>query len=399
MRKFLRDARRRARAAAFVREVLTRRSKRHAAGARALFAFGAVALLALVAVAAFAGHASAQTLGGAFGAPLLGMAGVLLPRPKIDRLDPKVGYGGEGSVAVWELPRAMLYRGFVLHGKYTDTLSVAATSIKTFGVPIERIDVTAENGTVLHTVRPTDLVREMMVEGRYPLASMLVPPTVTTATANPGSFEIPLRFDLDDVKDGGDFMLPAWRFEQVQVLVYFTNTHANTYTGGTGVVTFQELSLAYEVAIDLPDELIADPNYLIQNTSLLLRRFKEKAVAAVADAESVIECPRSADIERIYIITEDANRDPVATILNAVSLVENGQVRRLSRVPAATLRTTGSRQQAATMPVGWHVIDFTQPSDTIHAALPATELNSLDLVLDLAAVAGNVRAVFVMKAP
>lgn len=400
MRNFYRKACRRARQWAAIHAMLLSRQRRARNGARALVACAAVAAVAFALLVTFASPASAADLGGAL-APLsiLPFAlGLTLPRPMIQRLDPKVGYNGEGSVAVFELPRAMLYQGVVLSGNYTDTLSVAATSVKTYGVPIDRIDVVAENGITLHSIRPTDLVREKQTEAGQPLASMLVPPTVVTATANAGSHQIPLTFQLDDCRDGQDFMLPAWRFEQVQVLVYFTNTHANIYTGGTGVVTYQSLSLSYRAVVDLPARMIADPNSIVRETELLLRSFKERDQAAVADQEFLIELPRSHDILRVYIITEDASRDPVATILNDVSLVENGQVRRLSKVPAAALRSIGSEWQQATLPTGWHVIDFTQPSDTHKAALEAGKLNSLDLLLNVAAVAGKVRAVVVRKA-
>lgn len=408
MNKLLRNARRRVRSQLAIRSLLLSRHRRVTAGAKALATFAAVALVAFVAVVALSGVASAADLGGLAFGPLgmLGVMGLTLPRPLIQKLDPEVTPVGaataEGVVGKFTLQRALLYRGIVLTGTYSDLVATAdATSVLTYGVPIERIDVVAENGVVLHSVRPTDLVREKQTEAQQPLASMLVPPSAVAQGAQTGSFNIPLSFSLDNVKDGVDFMLPAWRFEQVQVLVYFQNCHSNLFVVGssTGTVTVQTFSLNFMAVVDLPQSMIADPNKLIRDTSLLLRSYTEIVQAAAANAEYEIDCPRSADIERIYIMTEDANRSPVATILNAVSLVENGQVRRLSKVPAAALRAIGSEYQQATLPTGWHRIDFMRDSDTIQAALPATKLNSLKLVLDLAAVAGKVRVVFIRKAP
>lgn len=360
------------------------------AGAFALVVLPVLALLGLTVLA----DLFAPGIGAALAITIPG-----LPRPMFVKINPKttpVGATLEGFVAAFEIPRALLYRGLTLDLTYTDTLSVAATTVKTFGVPIEKIEVVADNGNTLHSVRPTDLVREQMTEAGTPLAHMLVPPTVVTATANTGSAEIPIKFTLDNVPDGEDFMLPGWQFEQVQVLVYFTNTHANIYTGGTGVVTVQRCTLAYEAVSDVPQAQLAA---VASRTELLLRSYKERVQAAAADTEFTIELPTSADIERIYIVTEDANRDPVATILNDVSLVQDGTVRRLDRVNAATLRTIGAERLQTTLPTGWHVIDFTKLAKTIKAALPATQFNSLDLVLNVAAVAGYVRAYIVRKAP
>lgn len=358
------------------------------------FVFAAIAVIAAVPALLAAVEPSSMFEGVA-----LAITIAAAPRPMVVKLNPKttpVGATLEGFVAAFEVPRALLYRGFTLDLTYTDTLSVVATSVKTFGVPIEKIEVVADNGNTLFSVRPTDIVREQMHRAGTPLAAMLVPPTVVTATANTGSAEIPLKFELDGVPDGENFNLAAWQFEQVQVLVYFTNTHANIYTGGTGVVTVQRCTLAYEAVASLTQ---GDMQRIAAGNEILLRSYKERTQAASADTEFTIELPTSADIERIYIVTEDANRDPVSTILNDVSLVQDGTVRWLDRVNAASLRTIGSERLQTTLPTGWHEIDFTKIAKTYRAALPATQFNSLDLVLNVAAVAGYVRAYIVRKAP
>lgn len=391
LRKFRRTARVLSKHAELLRERRT--------AARLMFAFCGLATLAFVAVMFVASDASALSVLTGGGAPLLAVGALMLPRPLLEDLAPKQGYGGEGSVAVFELKRGLLYRGIVLHGVGIDTLSVAATSVKTFGCPIDRIDVEAENGTVLHSVRPSDLVREKMMEARQPLASMLTPPTVVTATANGFSFDIPLSFQLDDVEDGADFLLPSWQYEQVQVKVYFTNTHANLYTGGTGVVTMSELSLSCSAVVDLPRHLTANPAHLPEQLEVLLRSYKEQANPAAVNREYTLELPRTADIERIYIVQEDANRDPVNTLVSKVSLIENGVVRRVNKLPFNALRSMNSENQQATLPVGVAVIDFTRESNTIRAALPATKMNSLVLELETLAVAGTIRAYMVRRAP
>lgn len=302
----------------------------------------------------------------------------------------------ENNTTEVKLAKGFLETGVILAGAYVATVATDATSVRQYATPIKRISLIGDGGKVIHSVKPADLIAEGLIYEQAPLAGILSKPSGITAVGGPyaGSFAIRLSFEEPFASKGDVTMLPTWMYDELTLRVEW-GSHAELYVGGTGSVAMASPPTVVQDGVEDDFSELGDPFVWGGQLLRALRSYKETAVAAAADGAFTIELPRTADYRSILIVTEDANGEPVGTILNKATLLVNNNQRQLSNVPALSLRQDNATLFGVTMPTGYHVVEFAEDGDIIPPAiLPARQFTALDLVLDKAAVAGTIRAYF-----
>jgi hypothetical protein len=302
----------------------------------------------------------------------------------------------ENATTEVKLAKGFLETGIILSGNYIATLTTGATAVREYAVPIKSISLIGDGGKTIAAVKPADLIAEALIYEQAPLSAILTKPAAFGIAAHPGSFAIRLSFEEPNASHGDVTMLPTWMYDELTLRVEWGSV-AEVFVLGAGVGSVA-MAVAPSVVQDgVEDDFsgLGDPFAWGARLLRALRSYKEAVVTAVADTEHTIELPRTADYRSIVIVTEDANGEPVATILNKVTLLVNNNQRQLSKVPAAALRQDNATLFGVPMPTGYHVVEFAEDGDIIPPAiLPARQFTALDLVLDKAAVAGKIRAYF-----
>lgn len=298
-----------------------------------------------------------------------------------------------------KLPRNFVERNGVVSVRYTDTLSVAATSVRARGAPIKRILLVADGGRVLHAIKVQDAVRKAEIFDQTALGNIVAPPSGTGTGAQVGTIDVPIYFTQPFADNGELTALPAYAYDDLILRIEWGG-HGDVYVGGTGVVTVAagDATFTLNGADNIGDAraLASLPTRL--GTSV--DRYKETA-NSTANTELSFEVPTSADIRAIMIVTEDANGEPVNTVLNRLTLLENNTLRKYNSVPARVLRAENARAFGVSMPTGTYVIDFAEDRDIAPGSIyQATMKDTVSLVLDVAAVANaTIRAHFITIEP
>lgn len=298
----------------------------------------------------------------------------------------------ENGVTEAKLTRGMVMFGLVLSVVYSVTLTGAATSVRALALPIKRLSLIGDNGKVLHSIVPADAITKARLYEQTPLAALLTPPTVTTTGTQSGEAHLPLFFKQAFADNGDLTSLPTFAYDDLTLRVEWGSV-AELFVGGVGSVAVTVGNSTF-TQLDAADFPMPDPIALARSLGVSVDRYKQAAATGVANREFPISVPVTADIRAIILTTEDANGEPTNAILNTVTLLENNSVRVYSNVPAKTLRADNAKIYGGTMPTGVCVIEFAEDGD-ISDIYAATKKDTVDLLLDVAAVAGNIRAHFV----
>lgn len=296
----------------------------------------------------------------------------------------------ENATTEVRLPRGFLETGLVLSVAFTDTISVIATAARARGTPIKSISVVADGGKVLQSYRPSDAIRHAEIYEQTALANICAPPTLLTVAAHTGTCDIPILFAEPFAGDDGILTaLPSWIYDELILRVEWGG-HAQLYVGGTGVVTVQSLTVtANGVQADFSN--VGEPAAVWgRKMGRSVTGFREVAAPAAVNTDFQFELPRTADIRSLMIVTEDANGQPVETILSAVTLEINNSLRQFARVPARMLRSENAKVFGVSMPTGTYLLEFAE-DQVIGDVLEAGQMTALNLILDVAAVAGTIR--------
>jgi hypothetical protein len=297
----------------------------------------------------------------------------------------------ENATTEVRIPKGLLLQGLVLSGSYTDTLSVAATSAKTRGVPIKNVSIIADGGKVLMSARPQDLIREAEIFEQTALAAIAAPPTAVAIGAQTGTFDIPLFFAEPFANDGMVSALPTWLYDEIVLRVDWGG-HSQLYVGGTGVVSIAAGQSIQLTGLGVQDDFnkLGDPYVWGRRLSRALRSYKEVAAPGAANTQFTIELPRTADVRSLVIVAEDANGVPVDTIINSATLELDNSVRLYNQVPYRMLRAENAKVFGVAMPPGVAILEFAEDRD-ISDILQATKLSALNLILDVNNPAGTIR--------
>lgn len=296
----------------------------------------------------------------------------------------------ENATREVRLNKGFLEEGLLISAKYTDTISVAATSVRAFPIPIKQIQLVADGGKVLHSVRPGDLAREAQIYEQSALAPIITPPPAVGVGAQAGEFNLFLPFKEPFAAEGAITNLPTWIFDELLLKIEWGG-HAEVMVGGTGVITVQQLDV---VQVGVQDDFSALGDPFVWGRQLLrsIRSFKEEVVTAVADQNFTIELPRTTDFRSIVLVTLDANLEPINTIINRVTLEIDSTLRQVSRVPYNSIRSDNAKLFGVALPNGVSILEFAEDQDIVPPnILEATKMSKLDLIIDKAAVAGTIR--------
>lgn len=289
------------------------------------------------------------------------------------------------------VPRGYLLLGLVLAGDYTDTVSADATAVRAYASPIKSIEVITDGGTVAHSIKPSDLVRENLLLDQTPIAAQLTVPAAVTAGARTGSFVFSLNFAEAFAENGVQTALPSWIYDEVILRINWGG-HAQVMRGGAGVVTMQNVSLtgsAGEEDLNAP----GDPKVWGRQMRKSGRSYKEVAAPAVAQSEFTIDVPRDADLRSIMIVAEDANGDASDAIVTHASLEIDNHRRQFNKVPWGVVRMENAKVYGVQVPAGTAVLEFAEDRD-LADLLEAERMSALTLILGTSATAGTIRAVF-----
>jgi len=297
-----------------------------------------------------------------------------------------------GNTREVRLAKGFLEEGLMLSGTYTSTVTTDATAVRAYAMPIQQIQLVADGGKVLHSVRPADLVIEQLIYEQAAVADMLTPPDTFTIVGGPYScaFQLLLPFREPFAREGRITNLPSWIYDELLLRVQWGD-HAQVFVGGVGSTVMDTLSV---VQAGIQDDFSALGDPFVWGRKLLrsLRSYREVASAAVADQQFTVELPRTADYRSIVIVTEDSDGEPVGTIVNSVTLEIDNTLRQYSLVPQATMRQDNGKIFGVSMPAGVQVLEFAEDEDIIPPnILEATKMTSLNLILDKAAIAGTIR--------
>lgn len=302
----------------------------------------------------------------------------------------------ENATTEVKLAKGFLETGVILSGAYVATVTADGTAVRQYAVPIKTISLIGDGGKVIAAVKPADLIAEALIYEQAPLAGILTKPSGFTIAGGPyaGRFDIRLSFEEPFADKGDVTMLPTWMYDELVLRVEW-GSHAQLIVGGAGSVAMAVAPTVVQDGVEDDFSGLGPPFEWGARLLRALRSYKEAPVTAVAQDEFTIELPRTADYRSIVIVTEDANGEPVGTILNKVTVLVNNNQRQLSKVPAFALRQDNAILFGVPMPTGYHVVEFAEDKDIIPPAiLPARQFTALDLVLDKLAVAGTIRAYF-----
>lgn len=303
-----------------------------------------------------------------------------------DRRVEGFAYSENGTTST-KLPRGFLERGLLISGSGTDTISVIGTAVRSRGTPIRRIALLADNGKVLHSVVPADLIREAELYEQAALAAMVSPPPNFTVAAHAFSFAIPLMFTEPFAAMGNLTALPTWIYQELTLVIDWGG-HPELVVGGVGVVTASVQLTA--LGIDEDFSSLGDPYAWGRDMGRSIRAYSTVAAPGVATSEFSIDLPRTSDIRSIIIVTEDANGQPINTILNDVTLLLDNSRRQISRKPVAAIVADNAKVFGVAPMAGTYVLEFAEDRN-IADVLQASRLADLKLVLNVTAVAGTIR--------
>jgi hypothetical protein len=286
-----------------------------------------------------------------------------------------------------KINRGLLLLGLMISVIYTATVTTGATSVRAVPTPAKRITVLADGGKVLHAIKGQDAIAKARVFEQTALANLVTPPSAVGVAAYPNcEAHYPIFCEQPFADNGKATALPSWAYGDLTLRIDW-GTHADLFVGGVGsisaaVATFTQIEAA---GISIPN-----PKLFASTLGVSVDRAKEAAQTALAAAEFVINLPTLADVRALMITCEDANGEPTNAILNKVSILENNTTRVYSLVPAKTIRADNAKKYGLAMPVGVFIVDFSEDRD-ITQIYPATKKDTLDVVLDVLAVAGTIR--------
>lgn len=298
----------------------------------------------------------------------------------------------ENGVTEAKLTRGMVMLGLLLSVVYTATVTGAATSVRAAAMPIKSVSLIGDNGKVLHSIKGADLVAKARILEQTALAALIVPPSGVAVAAYTAEAHLPIFFAQAFADNGDLTALPSYAYDDLTLRVEW-GSHSEVFVGGAGSVAVAVGDASF-TQLDAAGFPIADPQALARSLGVSVDRYKTQVAPAVATQELTISVPTTADIRAIMITAEDANGEPTNAIVNKITLLENNTTRVYSRVPWKSLRADNAKIYGVTMPTGVAVIEFAEDRD-IRDIYEATLKDNVDLVLDVSAVAGSIRAHFI----
>jgi hypothetical protein len=295
----------------------------------------------------------------------------------------------ENGITEIKLPRNHVELHGMVSVKYADNVTVAGTAVRARGSPIKRISLIGDNGKVLHSIKPQDAIRKAEIYEQTALAQ-LVTVAAGAGIANNTNLtaDIPLFFRQPFAENGDLTSLPTWIYDELTLRIEWGG-HAEVIVGGTGAVTVATGDATFTLMGAADFGRIADPIAFGRSLGVSVDRYKEAATGGAAATEFTIELPTTADVRALLVVAEDANGEPTNALINKITLLENNTVRVYSGVAARALRADNARVFGVGMPPGTYVLEFAEDMD-IASIYGATAKDDLDLVLDVAAVAGAV---------
>lgn len=294
----------------------------------------------------------------------------------------------ENGTTSTKLPKGLLERGLLITGAGILTISGAGSAVRTRGTPIRRIALHADNGVVLHSVVPSDLIREAELYEQTALSALVSPPPAATVAAHAFSFAIPLMFVEPFAAMGNVTALPTWVYQELTLVIDW-GSHAQLVVGGAGAITTMAVALT-ALGAESDFSGMGDARVWGRDMGRSMRSYVQVAAPGAASQEFAIEIARTADIRSLIIVTEDANGVPTDGILNDVTLQIDNIRRQFSRVPIAAIKVNNSKVFGIAPPVGTYVLEFADDRD-IANVLEATRMSDLRLILNTTAVAGTIR--------
>lgn len=296
------------------------------------------------------------------------------------------------------IPRGFLEAELRLSLVYTATLTVAGTAVKPRGTPIRRVQLVTDGGRVLQSFRPESVIKELEVFEQTALAAINSPPTGFGVGANAGAVDLVIPFRSMHANDPMLTALPTWVYESVILRIEW-GTVADVFVGGAVAGTFTAAVVSLSAAgVDDDFTALGDPYAWGRQLLRLNRTYVERPAPAAAQLEYAFELPRTAAIRAVMIETLDANGLGVNTILNAVTLEVNGQLRPVARMFARQIQAGNAKTYGVAMPAGLYVIDFAEDRDTLDI-LMATDFTTLVALLDVTAIAGTIRMHLIRHEP
>lgn len=295
----------------------------------------------------------------------------------------------ENKVTEVRLPKGALEEGLVLSGTFDDTITVAATSVRRYGVPIKSISVIGDNGKTLQVATPADLAVEAILYEQAQLADIIAPPAGVGVAVQTGKFAIPLMFaEPMSGKDRLTTAFASWAYDEPILRVEW-GSHAEVYVGGTGSITAATIEVTAE-GLSADFSSMGDPFAWARRLWRNLRSYKTTAIAGATTDPQNIELPRTADIRSLVLFTLDANGEPVDTMLKSIGINLNDNTDLFSRVAARAIRVSNGKLFGQAIPTGVYVLEFAEDQD-IFNVLEARSLTSLNLRYETNAVPGTIR--------
>lgn len=294
----------------------------------------------------------------------------------------------ENGITEIKLPRNHVELHGMVSVAYSDNVTVAGTAVRARGTPIKRISLIGDNGKVLHSIKPQDAIRKAEIYEQTATSLLVTPPAGFGIAVHTGSADIPLFFRQPFADNGDLTALPTWIYDELTLRIEWGG-HAELIVGGTGAVSVAVGASTFTLMGAADFGRIADPIAFGRSLGVSVDRYKEAATGGGAATEFTIELPTTADVRALLVVAEDANGQPTDALINKITLLENNTVRVYSSVAARALRADNARVFGVAMPPGTYVLEFAEDMD-IASIYGATAKDDLDLVLDVAAVAGAV---------
>lgn len=294
-----------------------------------------------------------------------------------------------------KLAKGFLETGLILSGAYTSTIGTGATAVRSYAMPIKNVSIIGNNGKVIQSWKPPDIVRESEVYEQAAKTAMLTVPAGFGPAAHAGEFNLFIPFASLFALESNATALPTWIYDELILRVEWGSA-AEIFVGPfiTPSTVMDSLDVI-QVGIQDDFSALGDPFIWGRQLPRHLVGYKEAASVAVADGEFTIELPRTADMRSIFLISLDSDGEPIDTLVKNVTLKIDNTIEQLSKVVQRSLRADNAKLFGVAMPTGLQVLEFAEDKDIIPPnILEATRMTALDLVIDKAAVAGTIRAMF-----
>ena len=306
-----------------------------------------------------------------------------------------------GRTSTMKLTPGLVLQGFVLSVFYTVNVTGAGLAVRTRSVPIRRIALKAGN-KYIKIIKAVDALTYAQLVAGNAMGAMVVPAN-GAAVAFYGGLEahIPIYFCEPFAENGDLTAMPSWAYQDLIVEVEWGDVTDLFTDGGTlaGAIAFDGAALSGIAQLEVANLNVGNGVSFAKAAQVSVERYVEAQQGAVANLElelPLLNGPRQIDRIRSIQITQEltSNGEPTASIIKSVSLKENNSTLLYTKVPRQTLVEENVRiyRQSPAGPGGAVLmIEFAEDKN-IASVYNAADKRALSLVLETAAVAGNIRA-------